>query len=102
MSESLQRKYVLIDVDLMKKCEQPDNLKGRLVHSVLTMSSSRVPSSDSFGESALKVVYLAIGNIAKKWTMWTMPIQNWKPALNRFAIEFGVHEVAPLKHRFPA
>jgi transposase-like protein len=37
-------------------------------------------------ESAMKVIYLAIGNMAKKWTM---PIQNWKPALNRFAIEFG-------------
>jgi transposase-like protein len=37
-------------------------------------------------ESALKVIYLAIQNIAKKWTM---PIRDWKPALNRFAIEFG-------------
>jgi len=36
-------------------------------------------------DAALKVVYLAIHNIAKKWTM---PIKNWKPALNRFAIEF--------------
>ncbi|MBD2091406.1 IS256 family transposase [Microcoleus sp. FACHB-1515] len=36
-------------------------------------------------DSALKVVYLAIHNIAKKWTT---PIKNWKPALNRFAIEF--------------
>jgi putative transposase len=34
-------------------------------------------------ESALKVVYLAMHNIAKKWTM---PIANWKPALNRFAL----------------
>jgi len=25
-------------------------------------------------------------NLAKKWTM---PISNWKPAINRFAIEFG-------------
>lgn len=49
-------------------------------------------------DSALKVIYLAIANISKKWTM---PIPNWKPALNRFAIEFGVHEVAPLEHRFP-
>lgn len=40
------------------------------------------PSDDS----ALKVIYLAIANISKKWTM---PIPNWKPALNRFAIEFG-------------
>ena len=37
-------------------------------------------------ESALKVIYLAIQNISKKWTM---PIRDWKPALNRFAIEFG-------------
>jgi len=37
-------------------------------------------------ESALKVVYLAIHNIAKKWTM---PIHNWKPALNQFAIVYS-------------
>ena len=37
-------------------------------------------------ESVLKVIYLAIENISKKWTM---PIQNWKSALNRFAIEFS-------------
>ena len=36
-------------------------------------------------ESALKVVYLAIQNISKKWTM---PIKDWKPALNRFAITY--------------
>ena len=37
-------------------------------------------------QSALKVVYLAIQEASKKWTM---PIRNWKPALNRFSIEFG-------------
>jgi putative transposase len=36
-------------------------------------------------ESAMKVIYLAIQNISKKWTM---PIRDWKTALNRFAIEF--------------
>lgn len=36
-------------------------------------------------ESATKVVYLAIQNISKKWTM---PVRNWGPALNWFAIEF--------------
>jgi putative transposase len=36
-------------------------------------------------EAVLKVIYLAIGNLSKKWTM---PIKDWKPALNRFAIEF--------------
>jgi putative transposase len=36
-------------------------------------------------ESVMKVIYLAIHNISKKWTM---PIRDWKSALNRFAIEF--------------
>ena len=37
-------------------------------------------------ESILKLYYLALERIAKKWTM---PIHNWSEALNRFAIEFG-------------
>jgi len=36
-------------------------------------------------QAAMKVVYLAIQAASKKWTM---PIRNWKPALNRFIIEF--------------
>jgi putative transposase len=36
-------------------------------------------------ESAIKGVYLAIREAAKKWTM---PIRQWKPALNYFAIAF--------------
>ena len=36
-------------------------------------------------ESALKVIYLAIHHVSQKWTM---PIRDWKAALNRFAIEF--------------
>jgi transposase-like protein len=34
-------------------------------------------------ESALKIVYMAIHEAAKKWTM---PIHHWKQALNHFAI----------------
>jgi len=37
-------------------------------------------------EAALKLLYLALEHIAKKWTM---PIQNWKAALQRFAILLG-------------
>ena len=37
-------------------------------------------------DAALKVVYLAVNQASRKWTM---PIQNWKLALNRFSIEFG-------------
>jgi len=36
-------------------------------------------------EAAMKVVFMAINNISKKWTM---PIRDWKAALQRFAIEF--------------
>jgi transposase-like protein len=37
-----------------------------------------------------KVLYLAIRNASKKWTM---PIKNWGQALNQFAIEFGKERV---------
>ena len=37
-------------------------------------------------EAVYKMIYLALQNIARKWTM---PIRDWKPALNRFAIKFA-------------
>jgi putative transposase len=40
------------------------------------------PSDDA----ALKQLFLALRNISKKWTM---PIQNWKRAMNCFSISFG-------------
>ena len=36
-------------------------------------------------EALLKLFYLARNNIGKKWTM---PIRDWKAALNRFTIQF--------------
>lgn len=36
-------------------------------------------------EPSLKLLYLALQNISQKWTM---PIKQWKVALNRFAIVF--------------
>jgi transposase-like protein len=39
------------------------------------------PSDDA----AMKVIFLAVESASKKWTM---PIRDWKPALNRFMIEF--------------
>jgi putative transposase len=41
--------------------------------------------------AAMKVVYLAIEAASKKWTM---PIRDWKAALNRFMIEFE-EQLAP-------
>ncbi|MBB5187296.1 transposase-like protein [Zhongshania antarctica] len=37
-------------------------------------------------DAAKKVIYLAIQNASKKWTM---PIRNWTPALNRFIIDIA-------------
>lgn len=37
-------------------------------------------------DSVRKVVYLAIKDASKKWSM---PIQNWRLAMSRFIIEFG-------------
>jgi len=43
-------------------------------------------------ESALKLIYLAIHEASKKWTM---PIRNWRGALNHFAIIFENRLPAP-------
>ena len=42
-------------------------------------------SSFPTDEAVSKLFYLALNNISKKWTM---PIRDWKAALNRFAIQF--------------
>lgn len=52
----------------------------------LNMSLRKVTKTRSSfpnDEAVLKLLYLALRNIAKKWTK---PIQNWNAALNRFAI----------------
>ena len=36
-------------------------------------------------EAAMKLLYLALQRVAKNWTR---PLQDWKAALNRFAILF--------------
>jgi putative transposase len=42
-------------------------------------------------EAIIKILYLALRNVSKRWTM---PIKNWKAALNMFALKF--------EERFPA
>jgi putative transposase len=43
----------------------------------------KVRGSFPTDEAALKLIYLALQNITEKWTM---PIKEWRAALNRFAI----------------
>ena len=45
------------------------------------IKNKRVFPSD---ESVFKILFLAINNVSKKWTM---PIHHWKAAMNRFVIE---------------
>ena len=47
----------------------------------LTKNRGAFPSDDAL----VKLFYLALRNISKKWTM---PIRDWKAALNRFTIQF--------------
>lgn len=47
----------------------------------VTKNRGSFPNDDAL----IKLYYLALRNISKKWTM---PIQNWKAALNRFTIMF--------------
>ncbi len=42
--------------------------------------------SFSSDEALIKLFYLAQQNISRKWTM---PMRDWKAALNRFTIQFG-------------
>lgn len=47
----------------------------------ITRIADRFPSD----EALLKLFYLALRNISQKWTM---PLRDWKSALNRFTIQF--------------
>jgi|SRR5450759_286307 putative transposase len=57
------------------------------IESVNTSLHNITKNWDSFpsDEALLKLFYLALNNISKKWTM---PIRDWKAALNRFTIQF--------------
>jgi putative transposase len=48
----------------------------------LTKNRGSFPSDDAL----LKLFYLALRNISKKWVM---PIRDWKASLTRFTIQFG-------------
>ena len=47
----------------------------------ITKTRGSFPTDDA----VFKLFYLALSNISQKWTM---PIRDWKAALNRFTIQF--------------
>jgi transposase-like protein len=62
----------------------PDDIR-RAIYTTNAIESLKKRKVFPTDDSAIKVVYLAIQEASKRWTM---PIRNWKPALNRFMIEF--------------
>ena len=70
----------------------PEDLR-RIVYTTNTIESlnmslrkvTKTRSSFPNDEAVFKLLYLALRNIAKKWTM---AVHDWKAALNRFAIVY--------------
>jgi len=69
--------------DYIRKAIYRTNAIESLNRSLRKISKNR--GSFPNDESALKLLYLALRNISKKWTM---PIRLWKQALNQFVILF--------------
>ena len=69
--------------DYIRKAIYTTNAIESLNRSLRKISKNR--GSFPNDESALKLLYLALRNISKKWTM---PIRLWKEALNQFVILF--------------
>ena len=69
--------------DYIRKAIYTTNAIESLNRSLRKISKNR--GSFPNDESALKLLYLALRNISKKWTM---PIRLWKQALNQFMILF--------------
>lgn len=87
-------------VNLRTLFEYPEDIRRAIyttnaiesLNSVIRKATKRHKMFPS-DEAALKVVYLAVMEASKKWTM---PIRNWRLALNRFSIEFGERVTAHL------
>ncbi|SCZ86829.1 transposase (fragment) [Nitrosomonas mobilis] len=47
---------------------------------------SKIRGSFPNDDAVIKLFYLALSNIVKRWSR---PIRDWKPALNRFTIQFN-------------
>src|SRR5688500_13321655 len=65
--------------DLHDQCD-------RIAEHVAAKSDQDAGGSFPNPDAALKLLFLALEHIAKTWTM---PVQNWKAALQRFAILLG-------------
>jgi putative transposase len=70
--------------DYIRRAIYTTNAIESLNHSLRKITKNR--GSFPNNESALKLLYLGLNNAKKKWTM---PIREWKQALNQFAVLFA-------------
>lgn len=52
---------------------------------IITVMSPLISAALPNDDAPIKMLYLALRNISKKWTL---PIRDWKAALNQFTIRF--------------
>jgi len=60
-------------------------LRGRYLGEAVAICLGKPGRLIPSDEALLKLFYLALRNISRKWTM---PTRNWKAALTRFTIQF--------------
>ena len=65
---------------------QDDRLVFRAVWAPTPAQITKTRGSFPTDDAVLELFYLALNNISQNWTM---PIRDWKAALNRFTIQFG-------------
>lgn len=70
--------------DFIRKAIYTTNTIESINYGIRKVTKNRTIFPDD--KAAFKLVYLALRNLAKNWTM---PIFHWKEALNQFAIIFG-------------
>jgi putative transposase len=70
--------------DFIRKAIYTTNTIESINYGIRKVTKNRAIFPDD--KAAMKLVYLALRNLAKRWTM---PIFHWKEALNQFAIIFG-------------
>ena len=93
----IQRSWETLWGDLSEFFKYPEDIR-RVIYTTnaiesLNASLSKVKKNRAAfpdDEAIIKIMYLAINKAAKKWTM---PIRNWRLALNQFAILFGADRV---------
>jgi len=88
--------------EILKEYKSPEDLIGkdgilkdltkRLIEKAMGSELTHHLGYDKYSsafpndEAAIKLLYLSLKNIQKKWTM---PARNWGKALNQFAILYG-------------